>query len=702
MCDDSLRALLGDLRERCLQHAAGPLLWICACRDATVPSTAPNPKMTPPTSRSIRTKIAIGTGAVALAIWVLLAGFSYATTGLLLRASSERMFEAASAAMLSDIRSTYEPVERTTSLLAYTRFPDAEDLEQRLRYVPLLVESLRQAPAAIAIQLGDERGTYFIVRSLNAALTKRFEAPPGSAYEADFIDGTSHRFRRWFYDDRLQAVAARELPPADYDPRTRPWYRRATGAPEAIVTAPYVFFFMRDLGVTVARANATRRAVVATDVTLSSLSRALAARRLTPSSEALLHDAQGLIAWSGETEALVAGNDGTLRRRTVAELGHAVLAAAASGQTPPGWLVHRAKFGFTSDESSELVIAVPQAELLADVQRMRNWILLASFVVLALLVPLTWLLANRISTPLRELHEAIGRVRRGDFDFWLPEIRSRDEVGDLNFALRTLRGSLKQSVEELQAATAARERLESELDIARRIQMGFVAGSGRLSRSTAAAGLFARVVPARAVGGDLYDVIELPDGRLFVAVGDVSGKGVHAALLMSRVVTLSKILAPGSRDLAALLASLNDQLSKDNAECMFVTLFCAIVDARTGALRFASAGHNPPMLVRADGVSALPVESGTPLGLFEGATYVESAIRLDAGERLVVYTDGITEAFDTQQRQFGEERLAALLERIGRRGDADALGAAILDEVASFSAGAPQSDDITLLVLDRR
>ena len=196
-------------------------------------------------------------------------------------------------------------------------------------------------------------------------------------------------------------------------------------------------------------------------------------------------------------------------------------------------------------------------------------------------------------------------------------------------------------------------------------------------------------------------MIELPDGRIFAAVGDVSDKGVHAALMMSRVVTLAKLLVPSTDDLAVLLRSLNLQLARGNAECMFVTLFCAIVDARTGEARYASAGHNPPLVVRRDGVAELEMESGPPLGVFEDAVYVESVVRVEPGERLVVYTDGITEAFDEQQRQFGVERLVAALGKAGLSGSAEELGSAILSEVSSFAGSAPQSDDITLLILDR-
>lgn len=650
-------------------------------------------------SLSIRTKIALGAGIVALASWALLAAFSYVATGLLLSAASEKLFTAASEHVTVQFRAAFEPVERVTAVLAYSQLMEARTETERLAQVPTLVDVLQRVPAATAVQIGDERGDYFVVRPVNDALAKRFEAPPGSAYEADVIDGLSRTHRRWFYNKALGLIASRELPASDFDPRQRPWYGDALLAAGTIRTPPYVFYFLKQVGVTLARSAKAQGAVVAADVTLASLSGALAAHRVTPSSESVVHDSGGVIAWSGSAQGVVE-EAGNLRRRTIAELGHPALLAVAEGKTPVGWLVHRETLGFNNPRS-ELIIVVPEAELLADVRKNRTWLLAISFVALALVIPLAWMLANRISTPLRDLHKAIGRVAAGDFDFWLPSLRSKDEVGDLNLALRTMRTSLKKHIEDLAAAIAARERLASELEVATRIQMSFVPGGGQFSKALPAARIFARVIPARAVGGDLYEVIALPDGRFFVAVGDVSDKGIPAALLMARVMTLAKLLVPTSRDLGLLASVLNTQLEEGNAESMFTTLFGAIVDPRTSEVRCVSAGHNPPVIVRTSGVSLVEVDSGRPLGLFEGSPYVESTFRLEPGERLVLYTDGVTEAFDKDRNEFGEARFVALLERIGMAGSADELGAAILREVSEFAGEAPQSDDITVLVLDR-
>ena len=651
-------------------------------------------------SLSIRTKIALGAGVIALSSWALLAAFSYVATSLLLEAASKKMFDVAGDLVAAELKNAYEPVERVTAVLAYSRLMGPLTDEERLGYVSALADVLRRIPAAAAIQFGNEKGDYFIVRVLNEALSKRFEAPAGATHEADLIEGASGRHRRWFYDDKNRLVDTRELPKSDYDPRTRPWYLRATHAPGAIRTPPYIFFFMEEIGVTVARFAPDQGSVVAADVTLASVAKALAERRVTPSAQTVVYDAEGVIAWSGGTPSVI-DKAGTLRRRTIAELGHPVLVEVAEKKKPTGWLVHQASQGFNPEAQSELIIVVPEAELLADVRDKRNWTLAISFFVLALMIPLAWVFANRISTPLRDLHKAIGRVSSGDFDFHLPTIRNKDEVGDLNLALRTMRTSLKKHIEDLATAVAARERLASELEVATRIQMSFVPGGGQLSMALPAVRLFARLIPARAVGGDLYEVTRLPDGRLFIAVGDVSDKGIPAALLMARVMTLAKLLVPTARDLASFASVLNTQLEEGNAESMFTTFFGAIIDPQSGEARCVSAGHNPPVILRKSGASLLAVESSTPLGLFPGSQYVESTFRLESGERLVLYTDGVTEAFDNDRNEFGEARLVGLLAERGLAGSADELGAAILHEVTAFANGAPQSDDITVLIVER-
>ena len=250
-----------------------------------------------------------------------------------------------------------------------------------------------------------------------------------------------------------------------------------------------------------------------------------------------------------------------------------------------------------------------------------------------------------------------------------------------------------------------RELQAAELRVAREIQLGMVpadvaealGGPQALGGGDAAAAL----VPAKEVGGDLYVALPRADGRALVALGDVSGKGVPAALFMAVAVTLLRTLGREVAGPGALLARINDELARDNPSCTFVTLLAAVVDLPAGRVTFANGGHCAPAVVPPGGAARLLEEhGGTALGLAEGLEFVEQEVALAPGEALVLYSDGVTEAFDPGQALFGDDRLRAALS--GRpAGPAGDLVEALLAAVRAHAAGAPQSDDIAVLALRR-
>jgi sigma-B regulation protein RsbU (phosphoserine phosphatase) len=248
---------------------------------------------------------------------------------------------------------------------------------------------------------------------------------------------------------------------------------------------------------------------------------------------------------------------------------------------------------------------------------------------------------------------------------------------------------------------AAKQRLDSELSIAREIQMSMIPQTRpAASGGSAGAELHATLRPAREVGGDLYNFFPLADGRLCLAVGDVAGKGVPASLYMAITQKLIKAVAREGGGPADLMTRLNRELSEDNEATMFVTLFLAAFDARTGNVRMANAGHNPPCLLGADGPRLLALDPGIALGVAADFTYREESLRLGPGETLFLYTDGVTEAMDPQGNLYSERRLLAALGRLSNPAPA-ALCEALLQDLALFVGAAEQSDDITLLALRR-
>lgn len=211
----------------------------------------------------------------------------------------------------------------------------------------------------------------------------------------------------------------------------------------------------------------------------------------------------------------------------------------------------------------------------------------------------------------------------------------------------------------------------------------------------------AAIRPARDVGGDFFDLLQLDERRLALAVGDVCGKGLPASLFMSITVTVLRTAAREFVAPADIVARANTILCRDNPSSMFTTAFFAILDVETGELSYCNCGHNAPLLVGADGaIRSLPA-TGLPFGMFEDRSAAERSLHLSAGDMLVVFSDGVTEAMNPSREEFGDDRLATLLRRGSSLPSAGALLTRLFAETDAFSDGAEQSDDMTCIVLRR-
>ncbi len=278
----------------------------------------------------------------------------------------------------------------------------------------------------------------------------------------------------------------------------------------------------------------------------------------------------------------------------------------------------------------------------------------------------------------------------------------RDEVmkffsQDPTLAITLIQLSIKRFIENLRAETAARERIESELRIAHEIQESMLP---KVFPQRPEFELYALMTPAKEVGGDFYDFFFVDEHRLCFVVGDVSGKGVPAALFMAITKALLKNEALRGLPTDEILARVNNILFPDNQSCLFVTIFCCILDARTGEVQFCNAGHNPPLVCGAGGCAEyIKVPGGFVVGVMENTKCDRHTLTLKPGEMLFLYSDGVTEAMDPEHKMFSEERLQAALTQ---HKDDPALEGMILklrEEVHAFVSGAPQSDDITMLAV---
>jgi sigma-B regulation protein RsbU (phosphoserine phosphatase) len=346
-----------------------------------------------------------------------------------------------------------------------------------------------------------------------------------------------------------------------------------------------------------------------------------------------------------------------------------------------------------------LGVLFPQDELMADITSLNDTVLFLSIGGFILIFLVIVFISRSITRPLRSLARATEIVATGNLDLELPPIRSKDEVGKLAAAFGFMKDSLKQYIKDLRETTAAKERIESELKIARDIQMGMLPKVFPPFPRKKELDIYAMIEPAKEVGGDLYDFFFLDEDHLCLAIGDVSGKGVPAALFMAITMALLKTKAKEEVSPSNVLTRVNHDLCQDNPYSMFVTVFLGILNVRTGEFIYCNGGHNPPWLLRplGDAIS-LQEGGGSALGALEEVLYQPQEMILQKGDTLFLYTDGVTEAMNQEEDLFGDTRLQSVLLTL-KESPVEAVVDGVMKEVKRFSRGAPQADDITMVAV---
>ncbi|WP_031385471.1 SpoIIE family protein phosphatase [Desulfonatronum thiodismutans] len=344
-------------------------------------------------------------------------------------------------------------------------------------------------------------------------------------------------------------------------------------------------------------------------------------------------------------------------------------------------------------------VMIPRDELYADILSLNHIVLLIGAAGFSILLLVVAAISRSITKPLRTLVGATREIAKGNLDVALPKARVNDEVGQLSGSVDAMRVALKEYITNLTETTKAQERIESELKIARNIQMNFLPKQFPPFPDRHEMDLYAILDSAKHVGGDLYDFFLLDEDHLFFSVGDVSDKGVPAALFMAVTKTLMKGIAEQEPDPSKVLARVNNELCLGNDAGMFVTLFCAVLNLRTGLMRYSNAGHNRPILLTSGQPPQwLDLPPGLVLGGMEDMPFQTREVRLQPGDVLLAYTDGVTEAFNPDQELYSDDRL--LQETSARSGKPPKeLVGELLETVRVFSGTAPQSDDITLLAV---
>ncbi len=531
------------------------------------------------------------------------------------------------------------------------------------------------------------------------------------AVEVDASDGAKP-FAPYLFR-RAGAIAYSDLATDQYKYRELPWYRRAADGGQPVWSLPYFDAgggdtWMVTYSVPFYRNLADKQRVLAgvvtADLDLNWMKRVAA--NVTPGPIALgwlspPPDSQSFMTPIGPTSSRIPQFDPGIRPEAMRDIAEQMLAKGTTFmRLPPGSTRHAAYLAVRNLETLDwrLILVIPRAQLLAEARSLLNRQLLLGLTGLIVLVVAISFVAAGISRPLHALAESVGKASESEPDFQLPDVARRDEIGVLAQALRRMRDSLRKHIELRAQTLADQARAEHELEIAASIQQSMLPRpDSRLL--PAAAKVAAALVPARQVGGDLYDYYSAADGNVLFAIGDVSDKGVPAALLMARLSALLRTLGASGDAPDRLLFGINARLAEGNDACMFVTLGCGQLNVRTGQVRYASAGHEPPLLRHPDGtVRVLATENGPALGIDAGVDYRLTEGFMAPGDTLVLYTDGVTEAAASDGTLFGLERLSALL---GGSSGADPamLVQRILDTVNADSGEFHTADDLTVLAI---
>lgn len=342
------------------------------------------------------------------------------------------------------------------------------------------------------------------------------------------------------------------------------------------------------------------------------------------------------------------------------------------------------------------MVVWPIEKYLKDQSSMRKLFLVLAIGGYIIILIIILLISFRVAKPLKELAIAARKLGRGNFNVTIPQITGRDEISEFAGAFSNMLTELKDHIERQKDM----KRIERELDLARNIQLSMLPGSEHDENSDDDRHELAPfLLPAKEVGGDFYDFFKIDNDHLCVVIGDVSGKGVAAALFMMVARIILRTTTKNLKSIVDAFNRTNVALAKRNKLNMFVTVWAGIIDLRTGHIDFASAGHNPPAVRHSDGsVEFIKSKAGLVMAAMEETIYKPQTYDLKKGDTLFLYTDGVTEATNTNDVLFGDSRLLATLKMGGERSTADTC-TLVKKEIDNFVQDAPQFDDITMLAI---
>lgn len=514
-----------------------------------------------------------------------------------------------------------------------------------------------------------------------------------------------------------------------YDPRQRDWYINALAEDGTVFTETYLDVFGRLL-VTCASPVKTQAGktvgVLGMDILIEDINSSIVNAEVGEEGYAFLVDQNGIVISAPNLEV---GPDGNYKQVKLGEQRgfSAVVEAMLAGES--GFLEAQAdeplfvSYAPVPVSGWSLGMVLPREEVVAPAAAMYDHIMaetgettgavssmtaimlvffaLAIVVIVVIVMIATRVQSRRLTDPIRTLTQGAQTIGAGNLDYEI-DVNTGDELEILGDTINHMTVSLKEYMTNLEAITADRERIAAELGVAATIQTSMLPCIFPAFPEREEFNIFADMHPAKKVGGDFYDFFLTDPDHLWVVIADVSGKGVPAALFMVIAKTLIKNQAGSCGDPGEVLGVVNNQLCENNDAAMFVTCFVGVLDIPTGKFTFANAGHNAPLLYRAGGAyDWLKVKPGFVLAGLDNMQFTSEELTMHRGDRLYLYTDGVTEALNPAEELYGEDRLLETMNREDvKKQPIEKVVEAVQEDIHVYADGAEQADDITMLLLE--
>lgn len=602
-----------------------------------------------------------------------------------------------------DFREAEDQTRRQAMNLARLQ---AAELDRRLSDAARIPEM-----HASALEGGTLKTVNEVQNYLTNAVARNREVIYGSclAFELDAFPG-EHHFCPYAYWKDGQVIYS-DLTPPSYNHFDWDWYKLPKVSGRAQWTEPFydegggnTIMTTRTVPLYKPAADGTTRVfwgVATIDIALSELVRGLEEIKVAESGYVLLISPEGrFLAHPDKSQLLkfkIQDAQPELARQMMSQREGFVRLPDPMRQQD-AWIA----FTTVTHAGFTLALVYPAEEVIKNAKRALVEMAMVTVVSLVLLWTTLIIIARSVTRPIRRLAAVARKISDGDLNQQFNESAHITEVRDLSLAFDKMTRNLRMQMEEIRYNTAMKSRLLGELNAARRIQMSMLpkpwATSGEKPHHTAIS-LHAVIQPAREIGGDFYDHRFLDDRRLSVLMGDVSGKGTPAALFMAMTQTLIKGYAAVDHTAAEIMTQVNNALCHETHTGMFVTLVYIVLDVTTGEMEVCNAGHLAPLRIQPSGeIEALNSDRHPALGLIPNHRFTSNRFKIKRGDRLVCYTDGVTEALDSQQTLFGLKRLEDILRHYATS-SVEEMAETIMTAVRSHAGNAEASDDITVLAI---